>query len=223
MDKIVYLYGSARDASTRAIRRTNFPREMQIRIGQWVIRPSRRTAVDFARLAPYAAELLSKVQSGVIQVQRADTSLLSAEELIAGFRELGAGPDYDTMPLAELHTLMRVENPEPAAKEAFTRRTQAKPAPVAAPAAVVPPPPPPPPEEPSEPEPEVPAVLEERPHRETDPAPSEPSRESQLPDGWRMLTNRELTSMCSDLGIPMPENITKKNIIAAVESWLGGS
>lgn len=195
MDKIVYLYGSARDSATRAIRRTHFPREMQVRIGQWVIRPSRRTAVDFAHLGPFAAELLSKVQSGVVQVQRADTTLLSTEELVAGFRELNG----EKAPVAA-----------PAASEA----------PVAP---LAPPPPAPPPPEP-EAEPEVPAVLE---HRETDPAPpsdeESPSRESQLPDGWRMLTNRELTSLCTDFGIPMPETVTKKNIIAAVESWLGGS
>lgn len=219
MDKIVYLYGSARDASTREVRRSHFPREMQIRIGPWIIRPSRRTAVDFERLAPYAADLLSKVQSGVIQVQRADTSILSVEEISAGFKSLAA-PNYDTMPLGELHALLRVENPDPAAQAALARRTAESSAPPVA--AAPPPPPPPPPPAAPEPEPEVPAVLE-APQRETDPAPADDSRESRLPEGWRMLTNRELTALCSDLGIPMPETVTKKNLVAAVESWLGGS
>ncbi len=133
MDKIVYLFGSARDAATRVLRRGNFPREMVVRLGEWTIRPSRRTAVEFVRLAPYATDLMTKVQNGVLKVQKLDLSDVSLEELRAGFESLGAdAPNYDTMPLAELHALLRAENPEPAARAALARR-MAQPVPAAPP------------------------------------------------------------------------------------------
>lgn len=95
MDKIVFLYGSGRDASTRAARRSVFPRETQIRLGPWTIRPARRVAVEFTRLLPYSEELLEKILHGVIQVQRADTAVISAEELrtaILGAPSMAAPP-----------------------------------------------------------------------------------------------------------------------------------
>ena len=82
MDKIVYLYGSARDSATRALRRGTFPREMQIRVGPWVIRPSRRVAVEFVRMVPHMVEILAKMSVGTIQAQRLDSALISKEELL---------------------------------------------------------------------------------------------------------------------------------------------
>lgn len=252
MDKIVYLYGSARDAATRAIRRNVFPREIQVRLGPWIVRPARRVAVDFVRLAPFAAELISKIQSGVVQVQRPDSSVISIEELTSAFKALGGSsgaPDYTQMPLGELHALMRVDRPEPAAWEAFVRRslkekgdaaleglrqrsmtlkasgfdTSVTDALLGASPAVAAPEPPPPASAPPAPV-EAPEPAPE-PEPEPEPEPmAEPasSREDQLPDGWQLLSKGELIDLCNDHGIPLPSKASKTNLVAAVEAWLGG-
>ncbi len=125
MEKIVYVYGSARDAATRALRRAALPRSMQVRIGQWVIRPARRTAVQTAELAKYETDVIDKVTRGLIQVQRGDTSPYSIEEIRKGFAALkgtSEAPSFLTMPFGELMEAMRAESPSQEAWDAFVQR-----------------------------------------------------------------------------------------------------
>lgn len=223
MDKIVYLYGSARDASTRSIRRNVFPRgEMQVRIGMWTVRPSRRVAVNFARLAPYRADLITKVTNGVVQVQRADTTEISLTEILAGFDALGdAAPNLDTMALAELQALNRAPYPGPEVRAALARRVQG-PTPAAQPAPAIPPPPPVPVFAPTA------APVEEVPEAvgaevgEVEPVDAAPEFMRELPEDWRLLTNRELIALCDANKAALPEKITKASLIQTLESWLKG-
>lgn len=126
MDKIVYIYGSARDASTRALRRGALPRESRTRVGPWLIRPSRRTAVDFVQLAKYEREVLEKCRIGRIQIQNGDTEVFSIEVLQQAFAELRSEPGAEspmTMPYAELMELMRSESPSQEVWDAFVERS----------------------------------------------------------------------------------------------------
>lgn len=126
MDKIVYVYGSARDASTRQLRRSALPREMVVRIGLWTIRPSRTTAIEFARLAPHETEILHKMSTGLIKLQNGDGADYSIEEVRAAFAALKGtpeAPNYMTMPYAKLMELMRSERPTQAVWDAFVERS----------------------------------------------------------------------------------------------------
>lgn len=126
MDKIVYVYGSARDAATRVARRGAVPRQQQVRLGPWIIRPARRTAVDFVQLAKYEREVLEKVRVGLIQIQNGDEVIYSIEELTAAFAELKSGKggvDLAAMPIAELYELMRSETPSQDVWDVFVQRS----------------------------------------------------------------------------------------------------
>lgn len=126
MEKTVYLYGSARNAATRALRRAAVPREMQIRVGPWIVRPSRRVSVEFLQLAKFEREVLEKVTNGTIQVQNGDTVVYSIEQLknaFAGLHEPAGGLDFMTIPYAELMGLMRSESPSQAVWDAFVARS----------------------------------------------------------------------------------------------------
>lgn len=100
--KHVFLFGSGRDVSTRSIRQANHSRELQIRIGPWIIRPARRISVAPLRLEEYLEILEQKVNAGVIIVQ---------------------SPDLTAMPMAKLRELI-AQLKEPDA-EALIERTQA--------------------------------------------------------------------------------------------------
>lgn len=126
MEKIVYIYGSARNAATRALRRGALPREMQIRLGPWTIRPSRRTAVDFTALAKFERETIEKVSTGVVQIQNGAQAPYTIDELKEAFAFLRAEPGAETpmtMPYAELMELMRGESPSQAVWDAFVQRS----------------------------------------------------------------------------------------------------
>jgi len=84
----VNLFGSGRDISTRAVRRANHSRELQIRIGPWVIRPARRVAVAPLRLEEYLEVLGAKVADGVIVVQAPDLTPMSMDALKALIQQL---------------------------------------------------------------------------------------------------------------------------------------
>lgn len=104
-NKILYLYGTGRDASTRTARRGNFPRETAPRVGPWVVRPARAVAVQIEQLAAYRDVVIEKVEHGTVRVQTADGTPLSIEEIRA---TLGGGkPDYSTMEHAELLSIVR--------------------------------------------------------------------------------------------------------------------
>lgn len=201
MDKIVYLYGSARDSATRALRRGTFPREMQIRVGPWVVRPSRRVAVEFARMIPHMTDVLAKVKVGAIQVQRLDSSLIPNADLLQACE--AAKPTtavvVETLPLPPVVVLSAA--PTVVVIEEVV-------VPVATPAIV------------PEPTPE-PVVVEPIPEAPI-PADAEvsPAVEKTLPYEWRSQTNRELISLCTDNGVKVPEKITKASLIQALESWL---
>lgn len=126
MEKIVYVYGSARNSATRAARRAALPREMQVRLGPWIIRPARRTPVDTDQLAKYEREVIEKVTNGLIQVQNGATVPYSIEAIRSGFAALRAEPGAATpmtMPYAELMELMRSESPSQEVWDAFVARS----------------------------------------------------------------------------------------------------
>lgn len=124
MDKIVYIYGSGRSASTREARRVARSRSLRIYLGPWTIRPARRTPVPFAELAKYEREVLHKVQEGSIQIENSEQIAYSMEELQAAFSGLSAsgGIDYSSMPYATLMDLMR-GTPAQGAWDAFVERS----------------------------------------------------------------------------------------------------
>lgn len=126
MEKTLYLYGSARNSATRALRRATLPREMQIRVGPWIVRPSRRVAVQDVELVKYEREVIEKVEKGVVQVQAGDTTPYSIAELRAGFealRSVPGAPTPMTMSYAELMELMRSDAPSQAVWDAFVSRS----------------------------------------------------------------------------------------------------
>jgi len=126
MEKIVYIYGSARNSATRALRRGSLPREMQVRLGPWTVRPSRRFAVDFTALAKFEREVLEKVTNGVVQIQNGAQAPYTLDELKEAFAMLRAEPGAETpmtMPYAELMELMRSESPSQAVWDAFVERS----------------------------------------------------------------------------------------------------
>lgn len=204
MDKIVYLYGSARDARTRTLRRYSYPRgEMQVRIGPWLVRPARRMAVETTRILPYVEDLLKKVSAGLLQVQRADTSVISPEEVRSW-----AAPEAKIV----------AEVPPPPPVESVVAAVEVVVAPVEEPAPV------------SEPEPVVepegvaaaeiadePATVEEAPAAEEG-----SSRESLLPADWRQFTAKDLQALCAEHSIALTKT-TKSAAVAAIESWIGGN
>lgn len=128
MEKIVYVYGSGRDASTRSVRRASTPRQTLVRLGPWIIRPARRTPVQFVQLSKYEADVLAKVRQGIIQIQNGDTVVYTVDQLKASFAELKTGssaPDFMTMPIAELYELMRVDAVTQEVWDAFVARCAA--------------------------------------------------------------------------------------------------
>ena len=204
MDKIVYLYGSARDASTRALRRSSYPRgEMQVRIGPWLIRPARRMAVDTARLLPYAEDLLKKVSAGLIQVQRADSTAISVEAVRAW-----ATPVAPVVaPAAVVAAPVAAPAPEPVVVAAPEEPPAVEKPPAAEPVEAV--------AEPvvePEPTPEVEAPAAE----------ADGSRAALLPEDWRQFTAKDLQALCAEHGIPLTKT-TKTAAVAAIESWIGGN
>lgn len=51
--------------------------------------------------------------------------------------------------------------------------------------------------------------------------PGEPAdRAAMLPADWRARTKDQLVALATELDIPMPEKVTKANMVMAVESWL---
>ena len=206
MDKIVYLYGSARDARTRTLRRYSYPRgEMQVRIGPWLVRPARRMAVETTRILPYVEDLLKKVSAGLLQVQRADTSVISPEEVRSW-----------TAPEAKIVA----DVPPPPPVESAVAAVEAAVAPAEEPSAPALEPEPVGVEAPAEPEPvaaEPEAAAEEAPVAEEG-----PSRESLLPSDWRQFTAKDLQSLCAEHGITLTKT-TKSAAVAAIESWIGGN
>ncbi len=125
MEKTVYIYGSARDAATRALRRAAVPRQMQVRLGPWIIRPSRRTPVELAQLVKYEADCLAKMSQGLIQVQSGDGAVFTEEQVTAMFAAVKGGPtapDYMKVPFAELYELMRSDTPTQVVWDAFVER-----------------------------------------------------------------------------------------------------
>lgn len=313
MDKIVYLYGSARDAETRALRHAAKPRQMVFRLGPWTVRPSRRVAIEFPRLAPHKDELLHKISQGILQLQSGDGAVFSIVEINAAFAELVGtpdAPDYNTMPYAQLMGLMRTEKPTQEVWDAFVTRSiasndpelpsaetrirslmdysrrvaelglsteasdrvleaaliKAQAASDAAQAAelaaeearveaekeraakleaeTTPPateetsstePPQddaPPPSDADAPD-ESPEQMDFTPPEETAPsadvvAPPEETETTEkpkaaLPEGWRGLPNAKLKELITSVGATMPEQVSKANLISALEAWLGGS
>lgn len=232
MDKIIYLYGSGRDSSTRALRRNVFPREKQIRLGPWIIRPSRRVAVEALRVVPHITELQRKVAEGVIRVERADSTVIDIEALIAFCT--GTAPSVETpsetaeTPIETAEQTMAAlieEEPmvfpgvgpqpgDPVVKALFAETTV----------------------DPEVPAAEVPPVL-----TEPEPTPEAPPVDAvsvtadtvpavgavvdltgrSMPEGWEQLTAKELAAVCAEKGIPSTKT-TKTALVAAVTSWLGG-
>ena len=198
MDKIVYLYGSARDARTRTLRRYSYPRgEMQVRIGPWLVRPARRMAVETARVLPYVEDLLKKVSAGLIQIQRADTSAISADEVRSW---VAPAAPVVAAPVAAPEPVVEVSAPEPVVVAEVVVET---PAPVVVEAA---------PEEPVS----EPATLPDP------PAEIQASRESLLPEDWRQFTAKDLQALCAEHSISLTKT-TKSAAVAAIESWTGGN
>lgn len=130
MKQTVYIYGSARNATTRTLRRSTLPREHQVRFGPgWVIRPGRRTPVQLSQLVPYENVVFKKMAEGTIQIQDGDQHVIPEEklrELFAALRGSPEMPDYTTMPFAELFELMRAETPAQDAWDAFVVRAFAE-------------------------------------------------------------------------------------------------
>ena len=198
MDKIVYLYGSARDAKTRALRRYSYPRgEMQVRIGPWLVRPARRMAVETARVLPYVEDLLKKVSAGLIQIQRADTSAISPEEVrswVAPKAVVVADAPVEPVVAAVVEAAPAVEEP------------------VAVPAQ----------EEPAAEEPVAEELSAEEPVADLASPEEAPSRESLLPSDWRQFTAKDLQALCAEHSISLTKT-TKSAAVAAIESWIGGN
>lgn len=204
MDKIVYLYGSARDASTRALRRTSYPRgEMQVRVGPWLVRPARRIAVHTSRLLPFAEDLLKKISAGVVQVQRADSSVVPLEEVRGWTAPSAPAPVTAAPESTPAPEPVAVATPAPVVEEPVVAE-------IAAPA-----------EEPAA-EPVVEAPAEEPATLPDPPAEIQAPRESLLPEDWRQFTAKDLQALCTEHNIPLAKT-TKSGAVAAIESWIGGN
>lgn len=109
MDNILYLYGTGRAVETRTERRGAYPREQQVRIGQWIIRPTRRVAVRREDLAKHLVELRTKATNGTVQLQLQDGTPVALEDYDSIFN--GSKPDYSTLSQGELFEILRGESP----------------------------------------------------------------------------------------------------------------
>jgi hypothetical protein len=206
MDKIIYLYGSARDAGTRALRRGVYPREKQIRLGPWVIRPSRRVAVETVRVAPHIVELERKVREGALIVQRADSTVIDIQELVAHCTATppssGAALEAAREVMAAIIDTEPMVFPgagDPTAVPAVLTEPAAEPAEVVAEATAVT----------AEEVPAVEGVIVLAPETRS------------MPEGWEALTAKELAAVCTEKGIASAKT-TKTALVAAVTAWLGG-
>jgi len=56
-----------------------------------------------------------------------------------------------------------------------------------------------------------------------DVAEAKPSTGRTLPEGWRGLSNPKLKELITTSGAKMPDQVSKANLISALEAWLGGN
>lgn len=105
-----FLYGSGRDAATRATRRTRFPREINSRIGPYVVRAGKSYGpLTAAQLAGYERPVIEKVTNGTVQVylNERPLGLGDLKALFAAVRGMPEVVNYEGMSLAALHAFTR--------------------------------------------------------------------------------------------------------------------
>lgn len=194
MDQIFRFYGSGRDPHTRNLRRLAHFKPRAVAVGANIsIRPGRRNDVAVGVAAPHAMELQRLMRLGILRVFSASNAEYTPDTFVAACAAVASAPV----------TAPAVTEPLPAVLEAAVEPTP--------PEAVV---------EAETMEVEPPALAV------TEPAPPEApvetmDRASMLPEGWRTKSNAAITDIMSALGIPVPEKITKVNLVSAIEAWIG--
>lgn len=106
---ILYLYGVGRSVETRYERREAFPREQMVRMGPWIIRPTRSVAVRKEDLAKHRSELVVKVTNGTVQLQYQDGTVIMLQDFDEVFGSTKT--DFSSMSPGELLELIRGETP----------------------------------------------------------------------------------------------------------------
>lgn len=245
--KHVFLFGSGRDVSTRSIRQANHSRELQIRVGPWIIRPARRISVAPLRLEEYLEILEQKVNAGVIIVQSPDLTAMpmaKLRELIAQLKEPEAleGTQVETPPAAENTNVEGAAGGAEGGAPSLGAEDSLPPSPDvvgdAAPSIVelereaaadietkvieevidaMAPS-----EAETQPEVVVPEELAVTPTPTLD-APSGPLSARTLPDGWKDLSNKNLFELAKLNNVAMPDKASKATLISTLEAWLGGN